>query len=428
MATSNWIDEDFATLPLRFRAVLKDPNPAALAELDCWLDAFAHASREPCTLAQRIACELVAAEAAAVGSDLARSSLLRVKTMAQAASFTKRWLRWIRAMESLPGEVRCEARAAYGRAGLQGSLLPEGAGPSTGAAPTWDALLRPAYMCYDTRRFDFRGILLRIFADVIGACPGVKEELAATAGTAAAGTVRAHHASPGGRSPGCDAPDGRPLDDPLAQLHLTPTGARERGYARASALPRDELLRRDQTLDEATRYGCGALNRALKASPLYPDLLRLYRAFVREWVAPHLGATELLFQTRPIFRVMLPDHLAVGPRHRDCEYHAQPNELNFWRLPPLTHSLARQHAKPRFCNVKITPNPHTKSKYRHAPTRPRTRPRARLAYRSWPCTAPPQTRVCAGSAARHSLRPATDIGPPQPSSHRGDCALGRRRI
>ena len=37
-----------------------------------------------------------------------------------------------------------------------------------------------------------------------------------------------------------------------------------------------------------------------------------------------------LNQAAPVFRVFMPRHLAVGPRHTDAAYHAQPNEINVW--------------------------------------------------------------------------------------------------
>ena len=48
--------------------------------------------------------------------------------------------------------------------------------------------------------------------------------------------------------------------------------------------------------------------------------------------APLLAASAdgLVYQAVPVFRVFLPAHLAVGPRHTDAAYHPQPNELNFW--------------------------------------------------------------------------------------------------
>lgn len=50
-----------------------------------------------------------------------------------------------------------------------------------------------------------------------------------------------------------------------------------------------------------------------------------------------LKLLNMLPQTVPVFRVFLPEHLAVGPRHRDESYHEQPNEINFWL--PLTDAF-----------------------------------------------------------------------------------------
>ena len=87
-------------------------------------------------------------------------------------------------------------------------------------------------------------------------------------------------------------------------------------------------------MDDATRYGCGSFNRIWKASPHRDEFIRLYERFVAEVIAPHLGSTSLLYQAAPVFRVFLPGHLGVGPRHTDAGYHLQPNEINFW--VPLT--------------------------------------------------------------------------------------------
>eukprot|EP00962_Isochrysis_galbana_P053602 scaffold25052_cov110-Isochrysis_galbana.AAC.5 len=297
-ASSDEAETDFTTLPRRFRALLQDPSTCAIEAFDRSLDCLARASCEPCTATHWCACQVVAAEAALLGSELAQSSLRRVLTTAQACSFIARWRRWIRATEHMhAGAVGTTALADRSQH-QSWPIFP----------PTWELLLRPAYLSYDTRRFDFRGLLLRIFADVI-----------AEGGDPSRG-------SGAGESVGAGTGGG----DPLAMLHQTPFGARERGYARASSLPREELIQRPSPLNEATRYGCGGLNKLFKRSPLFDDFMALYRELVREWVAPQLGATELLYQARPIFRVLLPEHLAVGPRHRDAAYHSQPNEINYW--------------------------------------------------------------------------------------------------
>ena len=67
-----------------------------------------------------------------------------------------------------------------------------------------------------------------------------------------------------------------------------------------------------------------------QASTLREEFLHLYERFVREVIAPLLDSPDLVYQAVPVFRVFMPYHLAVGPRHTDAGYHVQPNELNFW--------------------------------------------------------------------------------------------------
>ena len=155
-------------------------------------------------------------------------------------------------------------------------------------------------MSFDATRYDFCGLVSRIFADQLQSL------------------------------------DGPPA---LARLHKTEAGRRELGFLssadRWAAVGRLEY---SKELDEATRYGCGAFNRNFKASPLRAEFLALYERFVAEVIAPALGSSDsLVYQAEPVFRVFLPGHLCVGPRHTDASYHAQPNELNYW--VPLTNAF-----------------------------------------------------------------------------------------
>ena len=153
-----------------------------------------------------------------------------------------------------------------------------------------------AYASYDTETYDFRGVVLRMLA----------EQLDATAA------------------------------DPLAMLHASHTGRAELGFLQSAlewAAAGD--LEYSKSLDEATRYGCGSFNRAWKQSSLRGEFLAMYEHFVSEVIAPMLGCPHgLVYQAVPVFRVFLPGHLGVGPRHTDSSYHEQPSELNFW--VPLT--------------------------------------------------------------------------------------------
>jgi len=149
---------------------------------------------------------------------------------------------------------------------------------------------------YDPQGYDFGGIIARLYAEHVPA--------AATPSEA------------------------------LAQLHESAAGQSELGSLGCASTWAAEGLEYSKELDEATRYGCGVFNRLWKSSPLRDEFLALYERFVREVIAPQLGSADLIYQAVPVFRVFLPRHLAVGPRHTDAGYHVQPNELNFWL--PLT--------------------------------------------------------------------------------------------
>jgi len=64
------------------------------------------------------------------------------------------------------------------------------------------------------------------------------------------------------------------------------------------------------------------------------SFLGLYRSFVRSLQA-HFGC-ELVFQTKPTFRIHLPGNLSVGAYHRDSEYNHPLEEINLW--VPLTRA------------------------------------------------------------------------------------------
>ena len=200
------------------------------------------------------------------------------------------------------------------------------------AVPRWESLLAPALFAFDARRYDFARLALEMLEPILG-------------------TKRA------GESPSAKkAGKGPSPHVALSQLHLSAAGRAELGYARVGIsrmLLGDELgghgpgggddpLRKERearrkAYDEATRYGCNAFNRAFKASPLRDAFLKLYDELIQQEILPTLGCDQVLYQAVPVFRVFLPCHLAVGPKHRDEAYHAQPNEINFWL--PLTDAF-----------------------------------------------------------------------------------------
>lgn len=246
------------------------------------------AAQQPALSAERCACACVAAEAVLMGGERALRGARRVETAAQAACFLARWTRWIRAREAMPLRVLASKWVASPEAPIISSGMIE--------SEALVALRTPGYLRYSTVDYDFRAILLRMFA----------------ADTPAAECVA------------------RDSADPLARLHDSERGRAELGYADLDGVRSGTLLRYTKPLDAATRYGCGAFNRVWKTSPERPAFLALYHRFIEQVVAPTLADTRLLYQAVPVFRVFLPNHLAVGPRHTDAGYHRQPNEINFW--------------------------------------------------------------------------------------------------
>ena len=82
---------------------------------------------------------------------------------------------------------------------------------------------------------------------------------------------------------------------------------------------------RKQARTHAKRY---------ESSPAYKRFLETYQRFVHDWVMPQLGDVALLYQRKPILRVVLPGSVAPTALHCDADYFHDANELNFW--VPLT--------------------------------------------------------------------------------------------
>ena len=66
----------------------------------------------------------------------------------------------------------------------------------------------------------------------------------------------------------------------------------------------------------------------------YREFLAVYHRFVAEWIVPQLGQGALLYQRKPILRVVLPGSVPPTALHCDADYWHDANELNFW--VPLT--------------------------------------------------------------------------------------------
>ena len=65
-------------------------------------------------------------------------------------------------------------------------------------------------------------------------------------------------------------------------------------------------------------------------TPEWRAFMDLYRKFVHEWVLPQFGDGPLLYQRKPILRVVMPGSVAPTALHCDADYFHSENELNFW--------------------------------------------------------------------------------------------------
>eukprot|EP01100_Stratorugosa_tubuloviscum_P014694 TRINITY_DN7_c0_g1_i1.p1 TRINITY_DN7_c0_g1~~TRINITY_DN7_c0_g1_i1.p1 ORF type:complete len:240 (+),score=86.02 TRINITY_DN7_c0_g1_i1:83-802(+) len=86
--------------------------------------------------------------------------------------------------------------------------------------------------------------------------------------------------------------------------------------------------------DQATFF-----HRKFYASPHFNEFIQLYQQFIKEVIAPQfVGEDEIIYQTRPTFRVHLPNNVAVGSKHKDSDYDHPLYEVNFWL--PVTNVCA----------------------------------------------------------------------------------------
>lgn len=56
----------------------------------------------------------------------------------------------------------------------------------------------------------------------------------------------------------------------------------------------------------------------------------LYDKFVREYIKPMFGGSEIVYQSIPTFRVQLVGNVGVGAFHKDRDYNHGTSEVNFW--------------------------------------------------------------------------------------------------
>ena len=125
---------------------------------------------------------------------------------------------------------------------------------------------------------------------------------------------------------------GDELHASLAELHLEPIRP---PAATAPALRRAQIQaqlggRVSKTERKAARTHAHRFERSVG----WRRFLEVYQRYIAEWVVPQFGGVPLLYQRKPILRVVLPGSVAPTKPHCDTEYFHDANELNFW--VPLT--------------------------------------------------------------------------------------------
>ena len=67
------------------------------------------------------------------------------------------------------------------------------------------------------------------------------------------------------------------------------------------------------------------------------EFLKVYQEFIAELSSLHFKDTNVVYQTRPTFRVHVPDNIAVAKWHKDKEYNHSNKEVNVFL--PLTKAF-----------------------------------------------------------------------------------------
>ena len=67
------------------------------------------------------------------------------------------------------------------------------------------------------------------------------------------------------------------------------------------------------------------------------EILPLYRQFVKHLKKTHFTGREVIYQTRPTFRVHAPNNIAVAKWHKDKSYNHSSNEINIFL--PVTNAF-----------------------------------------------------------------------------------------
>jgi len=109
-----------------------------------------------------------------------------------------------------------------------------------------------------------------------------------------------------------------------APLQTPPSLRRAQVQARVG-LPISKVERKGAR-DHAKRY---------EKTTEWREFLDIYQTFITDWVLPQIyDGVPILYQRKPILRVVLPGSVAPTALHSDADYWHDPNEINYW--VPLT--------------------------------------------------------------------------------------------
>lgn len=119
----------------------------------------------------------------------------------------------------------------------------------------------------------------------------------------------------------------------LGQLHERPirppsatAPALRRAQVQAQVGERVSKMERKLARNRAQQY---------EKTESFKYFMEVYRRFIFEFVMPQMGDVPLLYQRKPILRVVLPGSVPPTQMHCDADYYHDSNEVNWW--VPLSH-------------------------------------------------------------------------------------------
>ena len=114
-------------------------------------------------------------------------------------------------------------------------------------------------------------------------------------------------------------------EQPLGLLHALPPGD---PVATAPMLRRAQIQARvGQSVSKAERKRARTHAWDFERTAEWRAFVVLYERLIVEWVIPQLGDVPVLYQRKPILRVVLPGSVPPTAMHCDADYFHNENEL-----------------------------------------------------------------------------------------------------